>query len=108
LLREHGFAAVRAAGTRRLYAVRPSPCARVDAWLDGFRKFWTPAPGRLGTELARGRRNRGRPPSSDEGSPNMIDVSHQIAAVQRTVGHRTLAAGEARGDDDQPFLSRPG
>ena len=26
----------------------------------------------------------------------MIDVSHQIAAVQRTVGHRTLAAGEAR------------
>jgi uncharacterized protein YndB with AHSA1/START domain len=26
----------------------------------------------------------------------MIDVSHQIAAVQRTVGHRTLAAGDAR------------
>ena len=26
----------------------------------------------------------------------MIDVSHRIAAVQRTVGRRTLAAGEAR------------
>jgi uncharacterized protein YndB with AHSA1/START domain len=26
----------------------------------------------------------------------MIDVSHQIAAVQRAVGHRTLAAGEGR------------
>ena len=26
----------------------------------------------------------------------MIDVSHQISAVQRTVGRRTLAAGEAR------------
>jgi DNA-binding transcriptional ArsR family regulator len=69
VLREHGFAAVRAAGTRRLYAVRPEPLREVDAWLDGFRKFWTPHLDALGTELARGRRNRGRPPSSDEGSP---------------------------------------
>ena len=69
VLREHGFAAVRAAGTRRLYAVRPEPLREVDAWLDGFRKFWTPHLDALGTELARGRRERRRSPSPDEGSP---------------------------------------
>jgi DNA-binding transcriptional ArsR family regulator len=69
VLREHGFAAVRAVGTRRLYAVRAEPLHEVDAWLDGFRKFWTPHLDALGTELARGRRERRRPPSPDEGNP---------------------------------------
>ena len=70
VLREHGFATVRPAGTRRLYAVRPEPLREVDAWLDGFRRFWTPHLDALGTELARGRRERRRPPSpDDEGSP---------------------------------------
>jgi DNA-binding transcriptional ArsR family regulator len=56
VLREHGFASVRPEGTRRLYAVRPEPFQEVDAWLDAFRRFWTPPLDALATELARGRR----------------------------------------------------
>ena len=42
VLRESGFAIVRAEGTRRLYAVTPEPLREVDEWLDRFRAFWTP------------------------------------------------------------------
>ena len=56
VLREHGFATVRPEGARRLYAVRPEPLQEIDAWLDGFRRFWTPHLDALATELARGRR----------------------------------------------------
>jgi DNA-binding transcriptional ArsR family regulator len=58
VLREAGFATVRAEGTRRLYAVSPAPLRDVDAWLDRFRRFWTPHLDALGTELARGKRER--------------------------------------------------
>ncbi|MEU6040418.1 metalloregulator ArsR/SmtB family transcription factor [Actinomadura sp. NPDC047616] len=58
VLRESGFATVRAQGTRRLYAVDSAPLREVDAWLDRFRRFWTPHLDALGTELARGRRER--------------------------------------------------
>ena len=60
VLREHGFATVRAEGARRLYAVDPAPLRDADAWLRGF---WEQRLDALGTELARGRR---RPPSHDE------------------------------------------
>ena len=56
VLREAGFATVRPAGTRRLYAVNPDPMRDVDAWLDRFRRFWVPPLEALATELARGRR----------------------------------------------------
>jgi DNA-binding transcriptional ArsR family regulator len=56
VLREHGFATVRPEGARRLYAVDPGPLREIDAWLDGFRRFWTPHLDALATELARGRR----------------------------------------------------
>ena len=58
VLRENGFATVRAEGTRRLYAVDPTPLADVDSWLAGFRSFWPPKLMALDTELARGRRLR--------------------------------------------------
>lgn len=58
VLRESGFATVRADGTRRLYAIDPAPLAEADAWFDGFRRFWQPRLDALGTELARGRRAR--------------------------------------------------
>lgn len=58
VLREHGFATVRAQGTRRLYAVDPGPLRELDEWLAGFRRFWTPPLAALATELARGRRER--------------------------------------------------
>jgi DNA-binding transcriptional ArsR family regulator len=58
VLRESGFATVRAEGTRRLYAVTPQPLREVDEWLDRFRSFWTPHLDALATEVARGRRAR--------------------------------------------------
>jgi DNA-binding transcriptional ArsR family regulator len=58
VLRENGFATVRAEGTRRLYAVDAAPLREVDVWLEPFRRFWTQRLDALGTELARGRRER--------------------------------------------------
>jgi DNA-binding transcriptional ArsR family regulator len=58
VLRDSGFATVRPEGTRRLYAVDPRPLREVDAWLDHFRRFWTPPLEALATELARGQRER--------------------------------------------------
>lgn len=58
VLREAGFARVRPEGARRLYAVEPGPMQEVDVWLDRFRVFWSQHLDALGTELARGRRQR--------------------------------------------------
>jgi len=60
VLRDNGFATVRAEGARRLYAVEAGPLREVDAWLDHFRGFWTQHLDALATELARGRRERDR------------------------------------------------
>ncbi|MEB3368979.1 ArsR/SmtB family transcription factor [Saccharopolyspora mangrovi] len=62
VLREHGFAVVRAEGTRRLYAVDAAPLQEVDEWLAHFRKFWTQHLDALATELARGKRERRKAP----------------------------------------------
>ena len=58
VLRDNGFATVRAQGTRRLYAVDAAPLESVDEWLAPYRKFWNQRLDALGTELARGRRAR--------------------------------------------------
>jgi DNA-binding transcriptional ArsR family regulator len=58
VLRENGFATVRAVGTRRLYTVEHGPLQEVDVWLDHFRRFWGQRLDALGTELARGKRER--------------------------------------------------
>jgi len=60
VLRDNGFAVVRPEGARRLYAVSAEPLRDVDEWLGRFRRFWTPHLDALATELARGRRQRGR------------------------------------------------
>ena len=63
VLRDNGFATVRPEGTRRLYRVRAEPLREVDAWLDHFRRTWTPRLDALATEVARGRRTpRQEPP----------------------------------------------
>ena len=41
---------------RNVELCRPEPFQEVDAWLDAFRRFWTPPLDALATELARGRR----------------------------------------------------
>jgi DNA-binding transcriptional ArsR family regulator len=61
VLREAGFATVRAHGTRRLYAVDSAPLQEVDVWLGRFRGFWNQRLDALGTELARGRRKDSGP-----------------------------------------------
>jgi DNA-binding transcriptional ArsR family regulator len=58
ILRENGFATVRAEGTRRLYAVDARPMAEIDAWMGQFRRFWAPRLESLATEIARGKRAR--------------------------------------------------
>ena len=67
VLRENGFASVRAEGARRLYAVETAPLQDVDQWLDRFRRHWDQRLDALATELARGQRDRQRldtqPPS---------------------------------------------
>ena len=60
VLRDNGFASVRPDGQRRLYAMDGSALRDVDQWLDGFRRFWTPHLAALGTEIARGKRQRRR------------------------------------------------
>jgi DNA-binding transcriptional ArsR family regulator len=40
VLREGGFATVRADAQRRLYSIDSAPLEEIDRWLDGFRAFW--------------------------------------------------------------------
>lgn len=58
VLRENGFATVRAEGVRRLYAVDPTALRGVDEWLEPFRAFWHQRLDALATELARGKKER--------------------------------------------------
>jgi DNA-binding transcriptional ArsR family regulator len=60
VLRENGFARVRAEAQRRLYAVDGAGLQAVDAWITQFRAFWEPKLDALGTEIARGKKARRR------------------------------------------------
>lgn len=60
VLRESGFATVRAEGTRRVYTVDSRPLAEIDTWLAQFRRFWEQPLDALATEIARGKRMRKR------------------------------------------------
>jgi DNA-binding transcriptional ArsR family regulator len=68
VLRDNGFASVRADGARRLYAVDPAPLREADAWLAPYRRFWEQRLDALDTELARGRRARTRPDEPAKGA----------------------------------------
>lgn len=71
VLRNSGFARVRAEGVRRLYTVDPAPLREVDVWFDQFRRFWDQRLDALDTELRRGVRARhhgGQAPPSQEGT----------------------------------------
>jgi DNA-binding transcriptional ArsR family regulator len=58
VLRDNGFARVRADGARRLYTVDDTALRTADEWLGRFRRFWTPHLDALATEVARGKRER--------------------------------------------------
>jgi DNA-binding transcriptional ArsR family regulator len=63
VLREAGFTTVRAQGTRRLYAIDPTPLREADDWLAPYRRFWNQRLDALATELARGKR---KPPTRSD------------------------------------------
>ncbi|MEV4567152.1 metalloregulator ArsR/SmtB family transcription factor [Nonomuraea sp. NPDC049419] len=52
VLRDSGFASVRAEGARRVYTVEPALLIEVDAWLGRFRRLWGQRLDALETELA--------------------------------------------------------
>jgi DNA-binding transcriptional ArsR family regulator len=58
VLRESGFATVRADATRRLYSIESGALQEVDTWLERFRHAWDHPLDALATELARGKRER--------------------------------------------------
>ncbi len=58
VLRDSGFAKVRAVAQRRLYSVDPAGLQAVDQWVTQFRGFWEPKLDALATEIARGKRER--------------------------------------------------
>ncbi len=60
VLRDSGFATVRAEGPRRVYMIDTAPLEQVDQWLDTFRSFWTHKLAALHTEVARGKRQRAK------------------------------------------------
>jgi DNA-binding transcriptional ArsR family regulator len=84
VLRDSGFATVRATGTRRLYAVNAEPLREVADWLDPFRRFWAPHLEALATELARGRRERrlrdSPGPAATPGGTNTDRTEHGSSA----------------------------
>ena len=65
VLRESGFATVRADGVRRLSSVDPAPLREVDVWIDQFRRFWEQHLDALATELKSGQRERRRHEATD-------------------------------------------
>ena len=57
VLRYNGFTTVRAVGTRRLYAVNPTPLQEADRWLSRYRRFWAQSLDALADGIAREQRD---------------------------------------------------
>lgn len=68
ILREHGFATVRAEGARRIYALDPAGVDEADAALERYRGLWRQRLDALHTEIARGNRTS-RAGRGDAGDP---------------------------------------
>ena len=95
VLRDNGFATVRADGTRRLYAVASAPLEEVDMWLDRFRGFWSQRLDALATELARGRRSqRGKRESPPNGHAVKPRERSDEGAVVRSEQKQEEGEGE--------------
>jgi DNA-binding transcriptional ArsR family regulator len=66
VLRESGFASVRAEGTRRLYRVETGGFEQIDQWLGRFRVFWESHLDALDAEIERGKRARANEGKNEE------------------------------------------
>lgn len=80
VLRDAGFATVRADGQRRLYAIDSRPLEEATQWLDQFRTFWERKLDALETEIARGKRER-----------RVAKVAGKTSAVRRATSTRKRA-----------------
>ncbi len=79
VLRTSGFATVRPEGTRRLYALDPAALDEVEDWAASLRRFWEQRLDALGTELARGARERRRAADADEDAGRPTDTTRRTA-----------------------------
>jgi DNA-binding transcriptional ArsR family regulator len=61
VLREAGLVDVRREAQQRIYTLRLEPLAEIDAWVAPYRALWQRPLDALHTEVARGKRARGRP-----------------------------------------------
>jgi len=75
VLRENGFASVRAVGTQRVYALDATALDGVADWLAALRGRWSQHLDALETELARGRRTRGAA-AQDAGHEATHEATH--------------------------------
>ena len=66
VLREAGVVRARADGRRRVYSLAPDGLDEVRRWCDEVAGFWAQRLDALGTEIARGRRERRTKPTPDE------------------------------------------
>jgi DNA-binding transcriptional ArsR family regulator len=60
VLREAGLVEVEQRAQWRVYRLRPEPFAELDTWLGRYRAVWEQRLDALHTEIARGKRVRGR------------------------------------------------
>ena len=95
VLRDNGFATVRAEGVRRLYAVDATALSEVDQWLDRFRGFWRQRMDALETELFRGRREARQ--RSVEATEARVDAR----ARKRTVRTQNVREQTAREQQEE-------
>lgn len=91
VLRENGFATVRADGNRRLYSVVHAPLRDVEAWLGRFRPAWHSPLEALSTEVARGKRARrgasgaSRAPGAPARSPSVGEAEPPSINEERII-----------------------
>ena len=91
-MRTSGFATVRPDGTRRLYALDPAPLGEVEDWAAEVRRFWEQRLDALGTELARGVRERRRRVAPGAGAHDPVS--------RAAGGDRTSSGTDAKHDTD--------
>jgi len=60
VLREAGLVDVEQQAQWRIYRLRPEPLAELDTWLARYRAVWVERLDALHTEIARGKRGKGR------------------------------------------------
>ena len=86
VLREAGFVESTVDAQRRLYRLKPEPFQEMDAWLDQFRRFWSPHLDALERHLDRMEQNSTKSPAT----------ATKRKAIKRRVPARGRNKGESK------------